>query len=132
MPSPFIDSSILIYAFSNDRRAEKANALLLEPWQTSVQALNEFALASRRKLKIEWNEISLAVADILTIGQIIHDVTLATHVTGLRVAAKYRLQIYDAMMIAAALLAGADTLLSEDMYAGLVVDNQLIIANPFA
>ena len=36
------------------------------------------------------------------------------------------------MMIAAALLAGADTFLSEDMHAGLVVENQLTIVNPFA
>lgn len=132
MPSPFIDSNILVYASSDDPRAERANAILQEPWQTSVQALNEFALASRRKLKMDWDAVSQAVADILTVEQPVHSVTLATHVTGLRIAEQYRLQVYDAMMIAAALLAGADTFLSEDMHAGLVVENQLTIVNPFA
>ncbi len=132
MPSPFIDSNVLVYASSDDPRAERANTILRGPWQTSVQALNEFALAARRKLKMDWNELSLAIADILTVEQPVHPVTLATHVTGLRVAEQYRLQIYDSMMISAALLAGADTFLSEDMHAGLIIDNRLTIVNPFA
>lgn len=35
------------------------------------------------------------------------------------------------MIVAAALLAGCDTLVSEDMQDGLVIDDRLRIVNPF-
>ena len=47
-------------------------------------------------------------------------------------AERYGLSVYDAMIIAAALLAGCTTLWSEDMQDGLLVEGQLRIANPFA
>ncbi len=42
-------------------------------------------------------------------------------------AEKYRLSIYDGMIVAAALTAGCDILYSEDMHHGLKVDGQLRI-----
>ena len=40
--------------------------------------------------------------------------------------------VYDAMILAAALIAGCTTLWGEDMQDGLVVEGQLRIVNPFA
>lgn len=51
---------------------------------------------------------------------------------GLRLAERYQLSLYDGMIVAAALDAGCDTLWSEDMHDGLVVETQLTICNPFA
>jgi predicted nucleic acid-binding protein len=42
-----------------------------------------------------------------------------------------KLSVYGAMIVAAALLAGCETLHSEDMQDGLLIDNQLRIRNPF-
>jgi predicted nucleic acid-binding protein len=39
---------------------------------------------------------------------------------------------FDALIIASALLAGCDTLFSEDMHTGQVIDGRLTIRNPFA
>ena len=47
-------------------------------------------------------------------------------------AGRYGLSVYDAMMVAAALLAGCATLWSEDMQDGLPVEGRLRIVNPFA
>ncbi len=59
-------------------------------------------------------------------------ITIETHEAALRVAQKYGYQIYDALVIAAALEAGCDTLYSEDLQDGQVVlDGQLTIRNPF-
>lgn len=44
--------------------------------------------------------------------------TIETHETGLALAERYRLSTYDAMIAAAALLAGCDTLWSEDVRHG--------------
>jgi len=41
------------------------------------------------------------------------------------------LSIYDALIVAAALLPGCSTLHSEDMQAGQVIDGQLTIRHPF-
>ena len=58
-------------------------------------------------------------------------VTLKTHETGLALAERYRLSVYDAMIAASALLAGCNRLWSEDMQNGLVIDRQLRIVDPF-
>ena len=54
-----------------------------------------------------------------------------THDEGLRAAARYRLSIYDGLIVGAALLADCQTLWSEDMQHGLRIDGRLTIRNPF-
>ncbi|HEU0154973.1 MAG TPA: PIN domain-containing protein [Stellaceae bacterium] len=58
-------------------------------------------------------------------------VTIETHDAGLVLAERYRLSIYDAMIVATARLAACTTLWSEDMQHGLVIDGRLRIVNPF-
>jgi predicted nucleic acid-binding protein len=57
--------------------------------------------------------------------------TVETHVLGLQIAERHGLAIYDALIVGAALLAGCTVLWSEDMQHGLVVDQRLVIRNPF-
>ncbi|HYE27795.1 MAG TPA: hypothetical protein VEA61_06130 [Allosphingosinicella sp.] len=45
--------------------------------------------------------------------------------------ARYKLAIYDAMLVASALLVECDVLWSEDMHDGLVIEGMLTIRNPF-
>ena len=51
---------------------------------------------------------------------------------GRALAERYGLSVYDAMIVATALIAGCTTLWSEDMQNGLLVEGQLRIMNPFA
>jgi predicted nucleic acid-binding protein len=58
--------------------------------------------------------------------------TLGRHGSRTRsIAERYGLSIYDAMIAAAAMEAGCDTLWSEDMQHGLVLEEGLRIVNPF-
>jgi len=57
--------------------------------------------------------------------------TLETHERGLLVAERYRLGIYDSLIIAAALIGNCGILYSEDMQDGLLIDQQVRIFNPF-
>ena len=57
--------------------------------------------------------------------------TEATHDLGLEVAERYRLSVYDAMIVAAAMLAGDGVLHTEDLQDGLRVEGGLTIRNPF-
>ena len=61
----------------------------------------------------------------------VHPVTVETHETGLALAERYGLSIYDAMIAASELHTECDTLWSEDMHDGIVIEDRLRIANPF-
>ena len=55
-----------------------------------------------------------------------------THDLGLRVAERYCLSMYDAIVVASALMSGCNELLSEDLEHGQRIEGQLLIRNPFA
>ena len=132
MPGGFVDSNVLVYAFTADPRAAAAQALLERGCVTSVQGLNEFTNVARRKLGMNWEEARAALADIRTVCQAILPLTIETHVDALRIAERYGYTIFDALIVASALEAESDTLWSEDMQDGAVIDGRLRIVNPFA
>jgi predicted nucleic acid-binding protein len=57
--------------------------------------------------------------------------TPETHDVGLRLAERYGFALYDAMIVAAALLAGCGTLYSEDLQHGQRIDERLVVCDPF-
>jgi predicted nucleic acid-binding protein len=128
---PFLDTNVLIYANSSDPKREVARKLLAAPFEISVQILNEFANAMRRKRLADWDDIADAVTDILMVAEAVHPVSLEAHLSGLKLAERYQLQVYDSVMLASALLAGCTTLYSEDMQDGMVIEGRLTIRNPF-
>ena len=77
-----------------------------------------------------WPEINQFLA-LLRSFCAVEPLTVETHDRGRAVAERYGLSVYDAMIVAAALLAGCKVLCSEDMQNGIVVDEQLRVANPF-
>jgi predicted nucleic acid-binding protein len=131
MPASFFDTNVLVYLASGDgAKADRAEALLGAGGAISVQVLNELTNVAQRKMRLSWPEthgfLSL-LRGLLTV----HPVTVETHEAGLALAERYGLSTYDAMIAAAALHAGCDTLWSEDMQHGMVVGGGLRIANPF-
>jgi predicted nucleic acid-binding protein len=127
----FLDSNVLLYAFTSDRRAERAQGLLSRGCVISVQGLNEFTSVARRKLGMTWAEVGEALTAIRTLCRAILSIDIDTHTEALRVAERYACAIFDALVVAAALRADCRILWSEDMHDGLVVDARLRIANPF-
>jgi predicted nucleic acid-binding protein len=61
----------------------------------------------------------------------VEPMSVDTHDKAVQVAERYGFSIYDALIVAAALLAGSTILYLEDMQDGLVIDRQLTIRNPF-
>jgi predicted nucleic acid-binding protein len=61
----------------------------------------------------------------------VEPITVETHDRGLAVFERYKFSLYDSMLIAAALIAGAKIIYSEDLQHGQVIDSQLRITNPF-
>ena len=132
MSGAFFDSNVLLYFASDDEAKSATAAKLLSPggW-ISVQVLNEVANVARRKMSMDWDELGDLLRQMRGYLKVAA-VTVATHDRGIALARRHRLSIYDAMIVAAALESGCDTLYSEDMHAGLVVGDRLTIVNPFA
>ena len=64
MAGELLDTGVLVYAFTTDRRAGAAQALLERSCLVSVQGLNEFANVARRQLGMSWRELRDALAAI--------------------------------------------------------------------
>jgi predicted nucleic acid-binding protein len=128
----FLDTNIVICATVDDRRTDRALAILVDPFHISVQTLNELTNVMRKKLKRDWIEIEEALAAITLRSVAVHPILPPTQLHAISIAKRHNFSIYDAQVIASALKAGCDTLFSEDMQDGMIIENRLTIRNPFA
>lgn len=131
MSGEFFDTNVVLYLLDDGPKAETAERLLGRGGIISVQVLNEALVNCRRKAGMSWDETAVfldAVQRLCTVTGL----TVETHTLGRALAERYRLSVYDAMIVAAALLAGAPVLWTEDMQDGLVVEGMLTLRNPFA
>ena len=127
----FFDTNVVLYLFSSDStKADRAEELLAAGGVVSVQVLNELASAARRKLNMKWQEVREIVAQIRAICRV-ESLTIETYVSGIEIAERYNLSVYDAMILASARDAGCATVYTEDMQDKQVIDDRLIIRNPF-
>ena len=131
MPGRFLDSNIVLYLASEDPlKADRAQELVAEGGTISVQVLNEIANISRRKMGLSWAETRNF---LLMIGGLlkVEPITVEIHDVGISLAERYQLSVYDSMIVSAALSAECDTLLSEDLQDGLLINGRLRVLNPF-
>lgn len=127
----FFDTNVLLYLLSADAgRADRAEDLLACGGVISVQVLNEFAAVATRKLRMDWAEVGDILTQVRAVCRVV-PLTTETHDAALRLAARYRLSLYDASIAAAALDAGCRILYSEDMQHGQTFDRRLTVVDPF-
>jgi predicted nucleic acid-binding protein len=131
MPGSFFDTNVLAYLVSEDTgKAKAAEAAAVAGGTISVQVLNELANVARRKLRMPWHETRQFLGVVRKLVTVV-PVTVAIHESGLKLAERYGLALYDAMIAAAALDCACDTLWSEDMDHGLLIGGTLRVVNPF-
>ncbi|MDW3688277.1 PIN domain-containing protein [Cupriavidus sp. CV2] len=127
----FIDSNVLLYLLSTDAaKADRAEAIVLAGGRIGVQVLNEITNVARRKMAMPWQEVNELVSLIQSLCPV-EPLTLETHEKGRKIAERYGFSVYDAMIVAAALLSGCEVLYSEDMQDGMEIEEGLRICNPF-
>lgn len=127
----FFDTNVILYLLSADAaKADRAEELLAIGGIISGQVLNEFAAVASRKLGMTWPEIREVLAQVRVVCPV-EPVSVETHDKALQVAERYGIPIYDALIVAAALMAGCTILYSEDMQNGQVIERHLTIRNPF-
>lgn len=131
MPGSFFDTNVLVYVASGDpAKAGRAEAIIGSGGAISVQVLNELANVARRKMRLSWQETH-ALLSLLRGLLIVHPIAVEMHETGLTLAERYGLSTFDAMIAASALHADCDTLWSEDMQHGMMLDGRLRVVDPF-
>lgn len=127
----FLDSNVLLYLLSVDSaKADRAEAIVHSGGTINIQVLNEVTNVARKKCRLSWAELDDFHSLIRSLCPV-EPLTLEVHDHGRALAQRYSLSVYDAMIVAAALVAGCDTLYSEDMQHGLQVEASLRIVNPF-
>jgi predicted nucleic acid-binding protein len=131
MPGSFFDTNVLMYVASADlAKADRAERLIGEGGTISVQVLNEVANVARRKMAMSWAETRAFLSMIRALLPV-RPLTVEVHETGLALAARHGSSIWDAMIVASALHADCDTLWSQDMQNGMIIEDRLRIADPF-
>lgn len=131
MTADFIDSNVILYLLDGGPKAERAEAVLAQGGVISVQVLNEVLVNCVRKAGMNIDEAGEFLAGVRHLCRVV-DLSIDVHDAGRAVATRYGLSIYDAMIVGAALIAGCDRILSEDMQDGLVIEGVLRVVNPFA
>ena len=131
MSADFADTNVVLYLLDQGQKADRAEEILRQGPLISIQVLNEALVNCRRKAGLDWEEAGAFLAGVQALCPVV-DLTLQTHEVGRALAQRYGFAVYDAMIVAAALISGCSTLYSEDMQDGLLVEGQLRIVNPFA
>jgi predicted nucleic acid-binding protein len=127
-----VDTNIAFYALAIEgSKAERAKDVLAEADFLSVQVLNEYAFAVRRKLDRAWADIDYDLDLLRNSVSAILPIDSSANRQATRLAERYKLAFYDALIVAVASAHGATVLYSEDMHHGLIIDGKLTIINPF-
>jgi predicted nucleic acid-binding protein len=126
----FFDTNVLLYLADDGRKADVTEELLLEGGVANALVIAEAAYVLTRKWKMTWPDASALLATFRANTRVL-PMSDEANIRGIRYAERYRLQAYDAAIVAAAVLAGCKVLLSEDMHNGLVIDG-LTIRNPYS
>lgn len=131
MSVEFVDTNVVLYLLDDGPKADRAEGILARGPRISVQVLNEAMVNCRRKAGLDWDDTARFLAGVRALCPV-EDLTPNTHDIGRALAERHGFSVYDAMIVAAALIAGCTTLWTEDMHSGLLVEGQLRVVNPFA
>lgn len=135
-PAHFLDTNILLYSISRDpaevvKRERSIELLDRDAGALSVQVLQEFYVQSTRTTRSDPISHDIAVGLMRTWTRFaVQDSTLLVLEHGLRIKTTHGFSYWDSAIIAAACALGCQTLYSEDMSHGRIIEN-VTICNPF-
>lgn len=129
----FLDTNVLVYSYAVTEPIKRTQALAAigsgQAW-VSTQVLIEFVNVSHRKLKAAWPDIQLSLVELNANYQVV-PTSAATIAHATRLADRYGFSWFDSLIVAAALECDCETLYSEDLQHGQVIEDSLRVMNPF-
>lgn len=130
----FIDSNILIYAYSIDELSKKSTVEdLLNAHETviiSTQTINEFINVMTKKKKLDYKQIALVVRELFSVF-LVQSVDSEIIQKAIDIALKHHYSYFDSLIISAAIASDCSILYSEDMHHNHIIEDRLKIVNPF-
>jgi len=127
-----IDSNILIYNHSMDHENKRliARDFFKENPVVSSQVISEYLNVMKRIFKMQKLEL-MQLCSLWLEKCYVQPVILSTIKLAQDLVSKYDFQMFDGIIVAAALEADCDILYSEDMQNGQIIEDMLKIVNPF-
>lgn len=137
-PREFIDTDVLLYAYDTSERTKQpiAVALLARLWSDgtgvlSTQVLQEFySVATTRRRPPMAPAAARHIIDLYRAWPVTV-IEPALILAASRLQERHGLAFWDALIVQAAVMAGVDTLLTEDLSAGQSIEGVRVV-NPFA
>jgi len=131
----FIDSNVWLYAFikSDSQKHQKAAALIrqIESPVISAQVVSEVCVNLLKKAGRKEPFIRELISNFHSQYEVV-SITEPVLLNDSRLREQYSLSYWDSMICSAALDAGCEQLITEDMQHGLLIEDRLKIINPFA
>jgi predicted nucleic acid-binding protein len=133
----FVDTNVLVYAIDDSESAKRDRAreiLAADDAGTrlvlSTQVLSEFYVVVTRKLEqpMAPDDAAEAVRELSKLSVVGSDVALVAD--GIRLSRTAQVSLWDALIVAAAKVAGCERVLTEDLADGAEIDG-VQIENPF-
>jgi predicted nucleic acid-binding protein len=130
----FFDSNIIVYCYTGTEPEKQTTAFkIIDECQNpviSTQVLQEFCNVAHKKFSAKEIDIEQAISEVESLFSV-HVNSVNTIRKANDIKAKYGFSFYDSLIIAAAFECGCDTLYSEDLQDGQVIEKSLTIVNPF-
>ena len=127
----FADTNIVVYAVGKESlRQAIARRIVASGVTVSAQVVNETVNVLVRKQGVSLpvaHEVAESLLDLITIVP----VGEKTIRGAIQIAKRYQFSHWDSLIVAAALQANCQTLYSEDMQHGQMIEGRLTIINPF-
>ena len=129
----FIDTNILIYAYSHTEIEKKERITLLlkrESLFMSTQVVNEFVWIMSRKFNVDMGYLKTISNNLFDI----YEVSLITKSTidkAIDISLKLKFSHWDSLIVASAIESNCDLLYTEDLQHGQVIEDRLTALNPF-
>ena len=135
--SAFVDTNVVVYAFDDDEPDKQARArdLLTGPAHetlvVSTQVLAEFYVTATRTLArpLDPATARAAVAALSELPVVATDADLV--LAGIDLSERHQLSLWDGLIVQAAVAAGCETILTEDLADGALLAG-VRVQNPFA
>ena len=127
----FADTNVVVYAFAkDDAKVAVAEGILEKQPTISVQVISEFLNVCRTKLGMDVPTRHRLATELIAGCNV---VSLDPRVVekAMEIEAQGQISYWDALIVAAALLSGCDTLYTEDLETGRTFEGQLTVVNPF-
>jgi len=129
----FIDTNILIYAFTADEPVKQETALkFLNSCLPviSTQVIKEFSNVLLKKTNISLLDIQELINEIIDVADVANE-GIGLIFAAFDIHRRYKYSFYDSLIIATAINSRCQVLISEDMQDGQIINERLKIVNPF-